>query len=79
MIGAPLALYIGTMKRCDSQINEVPQPIIEVAGAPDPDQSSWEEACAYVADCLVDIMAGRVAEQDERVAERKRNGPGRAI
>ncbi len=79
MTGAPLALYIGTMKRRNSQIDEIPQLVVEVAGAPDPDGCSWEKACAYVADCLVDIMAGRVAERDRQVAERKRNEPGRAV
>ena len=79
MIGAPLALYIGTMTRHTSHIVEASQPVVEVAGAPNPDQKTWEEACAYVADCLVFIMLGRVAELDKQSAERKRNDSGRAI
>ena len=69
IIGAPLAIYIGTMKRSDSNKAYDSQPVIEVASVPDPDGCNWEKARAYTADCLIELLRGRVGDQSFHLKE----------
>jgi len=63
--GAPLALYMGTMRR-KPDIAQEPDLRIEVVGAKEPRPNAWTEALSYLADCLVELLQGRQAESSNR-------------